>query len=284
MSQRSHRHRARRGAHTAAPRPELAAGTAGTAGTRRTPAAFTLIELLVVIAIIAVLAAILFPVFAQARAKARQATCQSNLKQIGLAFGMYIQDYDETLPLGRSYGVYNSNFAFLVGPYVNKLNMYGDNKGRESLWRCPSDDIPRAYDSGAMSYGIPFKWDGTGTWPWQVDYPGGGVMLGRPLSDFRQVADSLLVVEYVAPISLLGFNNPYVVAPTGDGLAQDCVEYNDMPENQWSGCKKTTKPLHNEGWDYLFVDGHVKWLRPEKTVGTGSVTDPKGFWTVTEND
>src|SRR6476620_4284165 len=60
--------------------------------------AFTLIELLVVITIIAILAAILFPVFAQAREKARQAACSSNLRQIGLAFGMYAQDYDEKLP------------------------------------------------------------------------------------------------------------------------------------------------------------------------------------------
>src|SRR5688500_11013040 len=66
---------------------------------------FTLIELLVVIAIIAILAAILFPVFAQARDKARQASCLSNLKQLGLAWVMYAQDYDETSPhpaeLGR---------------------------------------------------------------------------------------------------------------------------------------------------------------------------------------
>src|SRR6266511_3956182 len=59
---------------------------------------FTLIELLVVIAIIAILAAILFPVFAQAREKARQSTCTSNLKQLGNGLLMYTQDYDETFP------------------------------------------------------------------------------------------------------------------------------------------------------------------------------------------
>jgi prepilin-type N-terminal cleavage/methylation domain-containing protein len=68
-------------------------------GLRRKQGGFTLIELLVVIAIIAILAAILFPVFAQAREKARSSGCTSNQKQIALAFGMYSQDYDETYPL-----------------------------------------------------------------------------------------------------------------------------------------------------------------------------------------
>jgi prepilin-type N-terminal cleavage/methylation domain-containing protein len=81
---------------------ELTAGKGGTTMQRR--AAFTLIELLVVIAIIAILAAILFPVFAQARDKARQSGCLSNLKQVGTALMLYSQDYDERMPATCNYG------------------------------------------------------------------------------------------------------------------------------------------------------------------------------------
>src|ERR1700752_5232231 len=79
---------------------------------------FTLIELLVVVAIIAILAAILFPVFAQAREKARQATCVSNLKQIGTATMMYAQDYDERFPIPESGGAQRLTVANLIDPYI----------------------------------------------------------------------------------------------------------------------------------------------------------------------
>jgi prepilin-type N-terminal cleavage/methylation domain-containing protein/prepilin-type processing-associated H-X9-DG protein len=83
----------------------------------RGSAAFTLIELLVVIAIIAILAAILFPVFAQAREKARQTTCQSNLKQLGSALTMYAQDYDERMMLTQTG---NYRWPQLLAPYIKQ--------------------------------------------------------------------------------------------------------------------------------------------------------------------
>ena len=79
---------------------------------------FTLIELLVVIAIIAILAAILFPVFARAREKARQSTCLSNVKQIGLAILMYVQDYDERMPMLYDLGTPRQGIIRTTQPYT----------------------------------------------------------------------------------------------------------------------------------------------------------------------
>lgn len=102
--------------------------------------AFTLIELLVVIAIVAILAAILFPVFAQARERARQASCASNTRQIGMAILMYAESYDETLPPVAYEDAQGDDILWpdLLAPYVRN----------RSVFRCPSDGLAQANSYG----------------------------------------------------------------------------------------------------------------------------------------
>src|SRR5689334_16181878 len=114
---------------------------------------FTLIELLVVIAIIAILAAILFPVFARAREQARKTTCLSNMKQIGLSLGMYLQDYDEVFPPGglKVWEVTKKTdrnlLAVQLQPYTKNLQIF----------HCPSDSgwdkyKPTVFETFGSSY------------------------------------------------------------------------------------------------------------------------------------
>lgn len=131
--------------------------------------AFTLIELLVVIAIIAILAAILFPVFAQAREKARGTVCLSNEKQIMLGILMYLQDYDEMFPLGQvnngpppSYVHWDGNINsdnegdginVEIDPYIKAGVTWGPET-RQSIWVCPSDPYRRDDCDGAPGIGV----------------------------------------------------------------------------------------------------------------------------------
>ena len=117
---------------------------------------FTLIELLVVIAIIAILAAILFPVFARAREKAREATCLSNMKQITLGILMYSQDYDGYYPMSRYSvsGMYSGNvyWARAVDPYIKAgVKDASWTGGNYSIWQCPSRGVTPAWYNGAYS-------------------------------------------------------------------------------------------------------------------------------------
>jgi len=139
---------------------------------------FTLIELLVVIAVIAVIAAILFPVFAKVREKARQTSCASNLKQLGLAIAQYTQDYDESYPLAAYGGV---TWRGLTFPYAKSVALYS----------CPSNP----YSAGATNTAGD---DGQ----FHVSYGANETLLATPSSPHRSV--SVAAVDSPAQMFLIG--------------------------------------------------------------------------------
>jgi len=124
---------------------------------------FTLIELLVVIAIIAILAAILFPVFAQAREKARAISCLSNSKQIGLGLYMYVEDYDELMPSAfAAVAAINGGDPGCPIDFESQIQPYVKN---EQLYKCPSDSTPRNGDNCFWDgeWGVPANANGNAT-------------------------------------------------------------------------------------------------------------------------
>ncbi|MHB8996872.1 MAG: DUF1559 family PulG-like putative transporter [Armatimonadota bacterium] len=210
---------------------------------------FTLIELLVVIAIIAILAAILFPVFAKAREKARQSSCLSNVKQLGLGMLMYVQDYDEKFFSSGSrwtgnttYGVnpvvpgqpdlnwhatygYQDSWVSEIFPYVKNAQIY----------RCPSRSVTvcMGCDYGVPHYG--FRSPATLT----------GTFNTRPaMGTFTRPAQTMMLTEK------WGGNPAYVL---------DAAYY-------------ACEARHNEGGNICFVDGHAKWMKFETSTLT-----PYGF-------
>jgi prepilin-type N-terminal cleavage/methylation domain-containing protein/prepilin-type processing-associated H-X9-DG protein len=159
----------------------------------RTGAGFTLIELLVVIAIIAILAAILFPVFAQAREKARSISCLSNQKQIGLGLMMYVQDYDETYPMDQWYTTTGDQVRWFdsVGPYIkngDKFAFNGRYDGAGGIFHCPSFPSPQGAEYGVHYYLMP---DGASC-PWVA---AGTALPEATLASIDAPADKIIIGE-----------------------------------------------------------------------------------------
>lgn len=203
---------------------------------------FTLIELLVVIAIIAILAAILFPVFAKAREKARQSSCLNNLKQIGVAFLQYSQDYDERFPKGDSAAWGDGAWpGYPHGGYVDAIYPYVKNV---QVFVCPSDSTRNCISAAnpptdTHTFGSDYL---PGTYPaQQLSYMYNYYLYSYPQSMLQYPAETVMACE--------GIERPYIYA-SGNKLAS-------------TNARMIGGARHNEGMNLAFVDGHAKWSKTD---------------------
>lgn len=227
--------------------------------------AFTLIELLVVIAIIAILAAILFPVFAQARESARKTSCLSNLNQIGKAAMMYTQDYDEKMIPAYVNGNGGPNGSWagwteLIQPYTKNFQVL----------KCPSSGIP-----GSRNPQPGWPAQGIGDNEFFTSYSSNRRVTGEE-------AGGIAMAQIQWPAScLLFFDGPRRCNDNcrqqeDDGWFEAWNPDRKDDDDNWNATLIPYARRHQDGANYSFCDGHVKWLKADSLKGTTKKVNADG--------